>query len=551
MSASTPVSTLKRSTALAIALTIGLMLGACSRSPTGGEQTAPAKPNLTTANMLVRGNGPEPDSLDPQKARTFEAATVLRDMYECLTALGKDAGAVPALATGWAVSTDGRTYTFKLRSEARWSNGDRVVAADVVAGLQRLVDPKTAAQYAQVVDVIENASDIVAGKKPPNTLGVTTPDEATVVIQLKSPAPYLPSLLTHPSTCPIHRGELARLGDEAFKPGKHISNGAFVLQEWVQGSHIQLQRNHRYWNDAATHLDGVRFVSNADENAEFNRYRGGELHTTAVVPRTQFAQVKQEYGQQLHLGPQLGTNYYGFNLDREPFKSQPGLRRALSLVIDRERLVEAVTQVGELPAYSWVPPGIYNYGTQAFDYRGKPMADRIREARALYAVAGYSAAKPLHFELRYNTGKVQEKLAVAVASMWTQALGVDVKLAAEEFKVMLRSIDARSVDIFRSSWIGDYNDPYTFAQYLKGNFGINLPHYHSAIYDELLAKAAAEVDVAKRRGMLEQAERTMLADHPLLPLYFYVNKHLVSPRVHGWYDNVMNVVYSKDLSLDP
>ena len=227
------------------------------------------------------------------------------------------------------------------------------------------------------------------------------------------------------------------------------------------------------------------------------------------------------------------------------------MRRALSLVIDRERLVEAVTQVGELPAYSWVPPGIYNYSTQAFDYQGKPMADRIREARALYAAAGYSAAKPLHFELRYNTGKVQEKLAVAIASMWTQALGVDVKLAAEEFKVMLRSIDARSVDIFRSSWIGDYNDPYTFAQYLKGNFGINLPHYHSAIYDELLAKAAAEVDVAKRRGMLEQAERTMLADHPLLPLYFYVNKHLVSPRVHGWYDNVMNVVYSKDLSLDP
>jgi oligopeptide transport system substrate-binding protein len=179
------------------------------------------------------------------------------------------------------------------------------------------------------------------------------------------------------------------------------------------------------------------------------------------------------------------------------------------------------------------------------------MADRIVEAQRLYSQAGYSAAHPLQFELRYNSGEVHGKVAVAVASMWKEALGVDVRLTAVEFKSLLQDIDSGNVEVFRSSWAGDYNDAYTFAQYLKGGFGINLPRYKSANYDALLAAAATEIDAAKRRELLQQAERVMLQDHPLLPIYFYVNKHLVKPQVQGWYDNVMNVVFSKDLALSP
>jgi oligopeptide transport system substrate-binding protein len=499
----------------------------------------------------LRGGGAEPDSLDPQKARSVESQGILRDLCEGLTTLDQTAGVAPGVATDWTVSQDGRTYTFKLRPAARWSNGERVVAADFVTALRRLVDPATASAYAQVIDVIANASDIVAGQKSPDTLAVTAPDDATVVINLASPAAYLPSLLSHPSTCPVHRPTLARHSNELAKPGIMVSNGAFVLQEWVQGSHVLVARNHYYWNDAATRLEAVKYLLIPDENAELTRYRAGALHITYVVPRGQFDWIRANLADQLHVAPQLNTYYYGFNLQRAPFKDNPGLRRALSLVIDRDKLVQQVLRVGELPAYGWVPPGVYNYTSQTFDYRSTPLADRLAEARRLYAQAGYSTANPLRFELSYNAGEVHNKVAVAVVSMWKAALGVEARLNAVEFKSLLMDIDNGDVEVFRSGWLGDYNDAYTFAQYLKGGFGINLPHYRSAQYDALLDGAAVEVDAAKRRALLENAEAVMLRDHPLMPLYFYVNKHLVKPEVQGWYDNVMNVVYSRDLGLGP
>ena len=254
----------------------------------------------------------------------------------------------------------------------------------------------------------------------------------------------------------------------------------------------------------------------------------------------------------MHLAPQLSVYYYGFNLTRPPFKDNPALRRALSLAIDRDKLVTAVTGVGEAPAYGWVPRGVWNYTPQQFDYADKPYAERVAEARKLYALAGYSAERPLKIELRYNSGDVHNRLAVAVASMWKDALGVETTLYAEEFRALLQSIQARKdTQVFRSSWVGDFNDAYSFAQLLQTGFGINLTGYSNPLYDTLLADARLQADPAKRRALLEAAERLMLADHPVLPLYFYVNKHLVKPWVRGWSDNVMNVIYSKDLRLDP
>jgi oligopeptide transport system substrate-binding protein len=449
------------------------------------------------------------------------------------------------------MSSDGKTYTFKLRPEARWSSGEHVVAADFVTALRRLVDPATASGYAQFIDVIANASDIIAGKKPPESLGVSAPDEATVVVTLTNAAPYLPELLSHTSTCPVHRPTLAAHSDAFARPGIMVSNGAFVLKEWVQNSHITATRNHYYWNDSHTRLEAVKYLLIADENAELTRYRAGELHITAVVPRGQFDWIRANLGGELHVSPQLTTYFYGFNLRRPPFKDNPGLRRALSLVIDREMLARLVLRVGELPAYGWVPPGMNNYESQSFDYKDAPLPERIAEARRLYQQAGYSSANPLRFELRYNTGEVHTKLAVAIASAWKEVLGAEVRLSAEEFKSLLQDIDRGDVDVFRGSWIGDYNDAYTFLQYLKSDFGINLPHYRNPDYDLLLIRAGAEVDPRKRRDLLEQAERLALRDHPLIPIYFYVTKRLVKPDVEGWYDNVMNVVYSKDLGLRP
>jgi oligopeptide transport system substrate-binding protein len=321
-----------------VALLPALLAGGCSREPQSPADAA--------ARILVRGGGPEPDSLDPQKARGFEAQTILRDLCEGLTTLDKNAAVAPGVASSWSVGPDGLTYRFALRPDARWSNGDRVTAADFVAGLMRLVDPATASAYAQYIDVVANASDIIAGRKPPDSLGVAAPDDSTLIITLATPAPYLPTLLSHPSTCPVHRPTLTLHPEGSTRAGTMVSNGAFVLKEWVPGAYVLATRNRHYWNDAATRLEGVKYLLIADENAELARYRGGELQVTFVVPRGQFDWIRAHLGGQLHVSPQLTTYYYGFNLKRAPFKDNPGLRRALSLVIDREKLTRLVLRVG-------------------------------------------------------------------------------------------------------------------------------------------------------------------------------------------------------------
>ena len=475
---------------------------------------------------------------------------MIRDLFEGLTAVGPDGKPVPAAAESWTVSADGREYRFRLREGLRWSNGDPLVARDFVVGMQRLVDPATASQYAQILEPVVNAAAIVRGERPVTELGVEAPDDRTVVVRLANPAPYLLGLMSHPSTFPAHASALAAHGERPARAGQVISNGAFVLEEWVVGSHIGLRRNPNYWNDANTRLTRVRFVHTNDPSTEFRQYRAGQLDVTYVVPAQQFAWIKEHLPAELRISPQLSTYYYGFNLSRAPFNDHPGLRRALSLVIDRERLTSAVTGVGETPAYGWVPRGVADYTPQQFDYASRPYEDRVREARELYREAGYSAENPLKVEIRYNTGEAHNRLAVAIAAMWKEALGVETTLYAEEFRALLASIEAGTeTEVFRSSWIGDFDDAYSFAQQLQSDFGINLTGYSNPRYDALLAEAIQQPDVDRRRELLEEAERLMLADHPLLPLYFYVNKHLVKPHVRGWSDNVVNIQYSRDLWL--
>jgi oligopeptide transport system substrate-binding protein len=530
-----------------------LLLAGCGsgeRAPSADKRASTAATSSTQPITLRRGNGPEPDTIDPQRARTDGAFNILRDLFEGLTAVGPTGAAIPAAAESWTVSADGREYTFHLREGLRWSNGDALTAADFVAGLRRLVDPKTASPYAQFIDPVVNASAIARGQRPVSELGVAAPDPRTVVIRLVNPAPYLPGLMAQPPTFPVHQPSLAQNGADYAKPGKLLSNGAFVLDDWVIGSKVVIRRNATYRANAGTRIDRVEFVHVADPGAEFRQYRAGEIDVTYVVPPPQFSWIKQNMAAELHVSPQLSVYYYGFNLTQPPFKGQPDLRRALSMVIDREKLTTAVTGVGETPAYSWIPPGVSNYSPQRFDYADKPMAERITEARQLYANAGYSPAQPLKIQLRYNSGEVHNRLAVAIAAMWKESLGVQTELYAEEFRALLSSIQARKeTQVFRASWVGDFNDAYTFAQLLQSDFGINLTGYSNAQYDTLLAQAVAQGDPAQRRALLESAERLMLAEHPLLPIYFYVNKHLVKPQVQGWTDNVMNVVYSKDLAL--
>lgn len=506
---------------------------------------------LAGLSVINRALSTEPESLDPQKGRSVQAADVLRDIGEGLVAYSASGELVAAAAESWAISEDGLQYTFHLRPEARWSNGDPVTASDFVFGLQRLVDPQTAAFYAAELASVVNAAAIVAGDLPTTALGVEAVDDATLVISLLRPTPYLLSLLTHPSTFPVHRASFTEHGDAFARAGKLLSNGAYVLIDWQPGSIIELRRNEYYWNNAGTAIDVVRHHVVTQEMAEVTRYRAGELHTTSTVPPDNFAQIRSEYADQLHIAPTLGVYYYGFNLTKPPFKDNPALRQALSMAIDREVLVEAITGRGEAPAYSWVPPGTDNYEPPQLSFADLTQDERNTLAQSLYKEAGYSDKNPLRIELRYNTSDTQQRIALAVQAMWRDVLGVAATPVNVEFQVLLDQMrDAEVTEVFRSSWFGDYNDANTFLAIMQSDSSGNMPRYANAEYDALMKSASEQLDLDRRRLYLEEAERVLLADHAVIPLYFYVSKSLVSPEVGGWEDNILNYHYSQHLSLD-
>ena len=525
-----------------IAVTWGALLNGCS-GPRQEEALSPVLHRSLIAN---------PESLDPHKARSVQAGDVLRDIGEGLTTYSATGELVPGTASEWTVSDDGLVYTFTIRDEARWSNGEPVTAEHFAFSLRRLVDPAIAAFYAQMLGDIVNARAIIAGDKAPEELGVEAVDERTLVLTLERPTPYLLSLLTYPATFPVHPDSIATHGDAFTQPGNLLSNGAYKLDAVEPLSVIKLSRNEYYWNNAGTAIDAVHHHIITEEMSEFNRFRSGEIDITSSVPPDNFAQIREEYAQALHVAPYLGVYYYGFNLTKPPFKDNPALREALSLAIDRELLVRNVTGRGEEPAYSWVPPGVDNYEPRRFVYAEQSQEERNAQARLLLREAGYGPDNPLQIELRYNTSDTQQKMALAVQAMWLDVLGVETTLINEEFQVLLANIREREVtQVFRLSWIGDYNDAHTFLSIFESDNPSNMPGYESEEYDELMRQAAEQVDPKKRRFYLEEAERVLLADHPVIPIYFYVSKHLVSTRVIGWEDNVLDYHYSQHLSLAP
>ncbi len=502
--------------------------------------------------VLRIGNGPEPESLDPQRMSSVSALNIARDLYEGLTRIGPDGRALPAAAQGWQVGDGGRRYTFQLRPGLRWSNGEPLTAEDFAAGLRRLVDPRTGAPFAQLLSCIVNAQAISEGRARPEQLAVWALGPSQVQILLRAPTPYLPSLLAHPASFPTYRPALARYGREFARPGRLVGNGAFRLDQWVVQGQIELVRNPHYWDDDRTALDRVRYVPSDDVAAELKRYRAGELDVSSEIPLVQAPQLRARLGDELHVATYLGSYFYGFNMERAPLAAQPGLRRALAMVIDRELIVAKVMNGLARPAYGWVPPGVSGYAPQSVDWAAWPMARRLAEARRLYAAAGYTPAHPLRVELRYNTHDDHKRIATVVAAMWKQTLGVEATLIHEENKVFLAKRRLRrETQIFRAAWIGDYDDASSFLDVLAGDNGRNDTGWRDPQYDALLAAAATEADPARRAGLLAEAERRALDALPVIPIYWYVSKHLVKPYVRGWRDNLLDYHYGKDLSLAP
>lgn len=525
-----------------------LAIAACGPSSTGTGTGGTPAPSIAAdgaaaadAAILRRGTA-EIDSLDPAQAILMESAAVLRDVYEGLVRIGPDLQPAPAAAERWEISPDGRTYTFHLRPQARWSNGEPVTSNDFLASWRRLVDPATGSPNAKQLQAVTNALRVVAGAAAVDTLGVSAPDPSTLVVTLERPAPLFPFALTHWSVLPTPGGQAPA------KAGETVSNGAFVLTRWTPGSDIEVRRNRAYWNDAATRLAGVRYVHFSDNADEYTRFRAGELDVTQNLPMMPLEELRRAQGDAVRISPSLAVYYYGFNLKKAPFDSRE-VRQALSMTVDRERLTASVTGMGERPAHAFVPPDVPGYTPQAPSWAALTYSERVSLARELLRKAGYGPQRPLRFELRHNTGAAHERIAIAVAAMWKEALGADVTLAAEEFKSLLQTIQRGDAQVFRSSWAADTPDAASFLEIFGSSHELNLTGYRSAKHDAGLEFAVVEMDAAKRRQILEGLERQIAEDAPVVPLYFMVNRRLVSPRVVGWKDNPLRVVYSQNLGL--
>lgn len=512
------------------------------------EDGRPSPSVLAQEQELHRNNGEEPQTLDPHLAEGLPSAHILRDLFEGLTAESPEGRIIPGAAVRWNISRDGKTYTFYLRRDALWSNGDPVTAEDFVYGLRRSASPATASNDAHVLLPIANAAEVLSGDLLPEELGVSALDEFTLQISMRDPTPYFLALLSHAVTYPVHRASVLEHGSAFSRPGNLVSNGAYVLKDWALRRRIDLVKNENYWNAENVILEKVHYYPFEDRSTALKQFRAGKLDWTFTVPNNQFKWLQKHYPDELVTSPWLGSYFFGFNLQREPFIENPGLRRALALAIDRELLTEKVAQFGELPSYTLVPPGIRDYVSPLPEWAEWTQDERNTEARRLYAEAGYSEDHPLRFEIRYDTGESNKKMALAVSSLWKQVLGVQATLVNEEFGVFLQNRGQKVLtQVFRAGWISDYADAYSFLNLFRTEHGNNDYGYSNKLYDALLDEVAAERIPSRRRRLMFETERMLLAETPFVPVYTYVTKRMVNPRLKGWQSNVMDHHYSKDM----
>ncbi len=525
-------------TTVAVAVLITLM--ACTSKPR--VPTVDSQPN--DANTLRRGIGGEPASLDPAKAVDSFSFEILRDLYEGLTAETPGGAVIPGVASSWTISADGTEYVFHLRSNARWSNGQPVIAEDFVRAWKRVVDPKTASPVADILRPIKGASEIIDGDLPPERLGVRATRQDELIVNLAEPTPYFVQVLTHSATFPIFSGT-------AEERATLVSNGAYSLAQWIPGTEVRIRKNPYYWDRDNVRISNVNYFPIPDESAELRRYESNELDLTQSVPAADLPSLRHQRPGELFVAPFLGVAYYALNLKSPTLRDNKGLRIALALAIDRETLEDSIFAYGQRAAFGFVPPGTWNYGSQKWDWSITGKIERENEARRQYALAGFTSSNKAHLRILYNTNPAIKHLTIAIASMWREVLGVETELTEEEYRVFLESRrDPLRWDIARLGWTADYNDAGNFLDIFRSSSPNNDARYSNARYDELLKNAAETSDSSVRRALLERAERQMLSDYPVIPIYYYGSRRLVKPYLKGLVPNPLNRIYSKHLFID-
>ena len=511
----------------------------------------PAGVQLAEKQTLVRNNGSEVQSLDPHKIEGVPESNINRDLFEGLLISDVDGKPSPGVAEKWE-NKDFKVWTFHLRKDAKWSDGTPVTAQDFVYSWQRLANPNTASPYASYLQYghIVNIDDIIAGKKPVTDLGVKALDDHTFEVTLSEPVPYFYKLLVHSSVSPVPKAAVEKYGEKWTQPANIVTNGAYKLKDWVVNERIVLERNANYWDNAKTVINQVTYLPIASEVTDVNRYRSGEIDMTYNnMPIELFQKLKKEIPNEVHVDPYLCTYYYEINNQKAPF-NDVRVRTALKLAMDRDIIVNKVKNQGDLPAYSFTPP--YTDGAKLVEPEWFKWSQEKRneEAKKLLAEAGYTAEKPLTFNLLYNTSDLHKKLAIAAASIWKKNLGANVKLENQEWKTFLDTRHQGNYDVSRAGWCADYNEPTSFLNMVLSDSSNNTVHYKSPAFDKLIADTLKVTDEAQRSELYSKAEQQLDKDSAIVPVYYYVNARLVKPWVGGYSGkDPMDNIHVKDLYI--
>ncbi len=493
------------------------------------------------AATLHMQNGGDPTSLDPHKVAGDWENRIVGDIFEGLVYEDAFAEPIPAMAESWTISDDGLTYTFNLRQDAVWSDGVPVTADDFVFSFQRIMNPETAANYAYLQYTIKNAEAINGGDITDfGELGVRAIDDKTLEITLENPAPFFLAGLMHYTAYPVPKHVVEEHGDDWVRIENIVVNGPYRPVEWVPGSHVRTVVNETWYDPDSLQIQEVFFYKLEDQSAALKRYRAGEFDIMTDLPKDQIDWIEENLPGQARVAPFSGLYYYAINTNKAPFDNV-NVRQALSMALNREVIGPQILGTGEIPAYSWVPPGMANYGEPAYvSWKDLSYEEKVAEAKALLAEAGYGPDNPLELQLRYNTNDNHRRIAVAVAAMWKQ-LGVEVELYNTETKVHYAELQENQLDVARAGWLADYNDAVNFLELLKSGVAYNYGRYDNAEFNGLLDQAATETDLEARAGLLRQAEQLALDESAAIPIYYYLSENLVSPAIQGFEDNVRDI----------
>lgn len=532
-----PACLIRLATAAMVA--IGL-LSACSGEQQSSEDLV----------VLKRGNGAEPDTLDPHKATGTWENNIVGDMFIGLYTVNAAGQPMLGAAEAHTVSEDLLTHTFTIREGHVWSDGTPVTAHDFVFSLRRQLDPATASQYASLLYLIKNGQAVNTGQEPLEALGVSAKDDRTFVIELNYPAPYINTMLTHYTTYPVPKHVVEAHGARWIRPGTAVSNGAYVLDNWIPQDHVKVRKNPLFFDAENVQIDEVYYFPTTDSTAALKQFRAKELDLNTAAPLQQIDWMRENIPNELRIHPFMGVSYIVLNAQKPPFDNA-NVRMALSMALDRKVFTDDILRAGQIPAYSFVPPGVSNYrgGVEAI-YKNMTMEERQTEARALLAEAGFDESNPLKFEYQYREGVDGRRIAVTTRDMW-QEIGVEAELIQGEVKTHYANLRTGNFKVGDAGWIMDYSDPQNLYFLLDSRSGpMNYGRYANPEFDRLMDLSNFEPDIEKRKDIFQQMEQILVEDQPLITTFFNSNTNLVHTHVKGWEDNVVNIHRTRFLRIE-